>query len=961
VALPALTVGMGAVSLPGLAASAASVASSPPVAVPHVAGPSRSRITNPLAAQQFFDAQRAAPYGHIPAGAYARALQQRDEINARARALGLQPNAPGASWSLIGPAPLHGATTTCPTSACPLGPYGDNGGRVTTLAYDGPANNVLYAGTENGGVWKTADGGVTWTPLSDNLQSLAVNAVAVVPGKTAAQDTIYIGTGEQNFNEDGYYGVGLYKSTDGGATWQGPYGQNQFGFGYRNPLDSQVARGNYVGKIVVDPNDATHVLVASSQGVFLSTDGGLTFPTQNLVDNTLPHSYITDLIVDPSTTPSTVYAAWGYPFGGFGGPFAAEAAHNGVYKSTDGGVTFSAAPIGTGYPTGAGIGRISLAESAPNGTVYLTAADPLDTSSMGVWTSTDQGATWTQVTAAYNSGGPDLYGDDLPANVDFQQGSYDIWIAVDPNDATKVYVGGINVWASTAGGCATANCLTFTDTTNVYTTLTFTPHPDEHAFAFTGNPTVLWVGNDGGVYNTADGGTTWADKVGNLETLEFYAGSAGQNVLTNPVAFGGAQDNGTSKYTGSPVWNAIFGGDGGFTTNENTLNPQTVYEEYVFLNIFKSTDGGTTWTSAPVTNGIDPSDSVGFIAPYIMDQSNSNHLLAGTNRVYETTNGAALWNPISPVLSPTGFISALAFARSAPNTTFYAGTSDGQIWRTTNDGGSWTNITAGTVGVTGRYVTSLGVDSANPQDVVVTFSGFANSTGTGIGTHVYRSPNGGATWSDISIGLPDSPVNSVLRNPLVSNAFYIGADDGFWYTTNGGITWLNYQNGLPNSPINQLFADGNFTTIFAATAGRGMATLPSTAINAINGCTLTAAINTQTKHLGAAGSTTSFPIHYITYQDGGSTFVVRSTAMTCPSFSLASSTVSVSGLISTMRGTLFSGATMATVKFTYLPWNLFYGNRQPTSVEVIVNSTTPYDVTINPPYRMGSNLRLLFP
>lgn len=547
----------------------------------------------------------------------------------------------------------------------------------------------------------------------------------------------------------------------------------------------------------------------------------------------------------------------------------------------------------------------------------------------------------------------------MPPPFDGQQGWYDIWIAVDPNDATKVYVGGVNVWAGTAGGCTTASCLTFADVTNVYSTNNFTPHPDEHAALFIGSPSVLWVGNDGGVYSTADGGATWTDNVGNLDTIEFYAGSANQDFQANPIAFGGAQDNGTSKYTGTPAWNEIFGGDGGFTANEYTANPQTVYEEYIYLSINKSTDGGVTWV--PATNGINPADPVGFIAPFVMDPNSSQHLLAGTNRVYETTNGAGLWAPISPVLSPTGVISALAIAQRDAGKTFYAGTSDGKLWRTNNDGGTWTDITAGTVGTTGRYVSSIGVDRANPRDVVATFSGFANPNGTGTGTHVYHSMDGGTTWTDISVGLPDSPVNSVLRNPFVPSAFYIGADDGFWYTTNGGATWANYQTGLPNSPINQLFADGNFTTIFAATAGRGMATLPSNALNVITGCTLASAVNTQTAHVGAAGSTNPAAVHYITYQDGSSSLVARVTSLMCPAFSVGSSTITVSGPVSSLSGPRFAGATMVTVKFTYLPWSLTYGYGQPTSVEVIVNSTVPYDVVTSPPYKFGSYITLQYP
>jgi hypothetical protein len=140
---------------------------------------------------------------------------------------------------------------------------------------------------------------------------------------------------------------------------------------------------------------------------------------------------------------------------------------------------------------------------------------------------------------------------------------------------------------------------------------------------------------------------------------------------------------------------------------------------------------------------------------------------------------------------------------------------------TTNDGGNWTDITAGTVGTFGRYVASLAVNPANAQDVVVAFSGFTNGTGG----HVYRSTNGGAGWRDISARLPDSPVNSVLRDPSSPDTLFIGGDQGFFFTSDGGATWGRHPTGLPNVVIDQLFSDANFTTLIAATHGRGMFTL----------------------------------------------------------------------------------------------------------------------------------------
>jgi photosystem II stability/assembly factor-like uncharacterized protein len=219
-----------------------------------------------------------------------------------------------------------------------------------------------------------------------------------------------------------------------------------------------------------------------------------------------------------------------------------------------------------------------------------------------------------------------------------------------------------------------------------------------------------------------------------------------------------------------------------------------------------------------------------------MDPTNPNHLLAGTDHLYETTDGATSWTEKSPSLAaststsnPFGAISALAIAPTDPNNTFYVGTGDGKIWVTTNDGGSWTDITAGTVGTTGpfgRYVTALAVNPTNASDVDVAFSGFSGATGG----HVYNSTNGGKTWSDFSTGLPDTPVNAIVRDPTNAPVRYLGTDVGFFFTTDGGASWQQDQTGLPNTSINQLFTDKNFTTFVAATHGRGMFTLPVSAL-----------------------------------------------------------------------------------------------------------------------------------
>ena len=609
---------------------------------------------NPHAAQDWFYGQRARPYPAIPAMAWTGALRRSSLPSVMPYRAGLRALA-ATSWTAIGPAPT-GATPNTDV-------FGSNSGRVTALAFDA-SNNILYAGAAEGGLWKTADGGSTWAPLTDNQPSLAVGAIAIDPTRP---QTLYVGTGEPNNNGDGYYGAGILKTTDGGVSWTllgadaATFGGGRYATHY----------GTTISRIALDPNNAQHILVGASNGFWFSPDGGATWARTGL--NVLGSRQVSNVVVDSSTSPSTVLVAYGDSFGATG---------NGLYRSTDGGLTFGGARYGAGgLPTGANVGRISLAQAPSRAQrLYFVAADPLSSASLGLWQSDDHGATWQRKTLAA-AGGADLFGaDSAPDN---QQGFYDQVIEVDPTNPDTVYVGGINVWKSTDGGAS------FPDLTNVYTTNTFTPHPDQHAILFHGG--ALYLGNDGGVYSSTDGEASWHDDNGNLAITQFCGGSTSANFTTNPVVWGGTQDNGMQKYTSSMIWTKPFGGDGGFTAND-PANPAVAYEEYVYLNINKTTDGGATWN--PASAGLNPnnSDNVLFIAPFVMDPSNANRLLAGTNYIYETTNGAATWTRISPSLpadstSYFGAVSAIAVAPSAPQTV-YAGTGDGQIRVTTDDGGA---------------------------------------------------------------------------------------------------------------------------------------------------------------------------------------------------------------------------------------------------------------------------------
>lgn len=810
----------------------------------------KAGFDNVKAYQNWFYGQRAVPAKTTPPNALSKALAQRKNVpnfvpapspkSAKAGTVSNQ-SANGNSFATLASAPASNPTPWTSIGSAPAQPlnpnsqpysplpYGNTTGRVSALAFD-QTGNILYAGAASGGLWKSSDGGNNWANLTDNVSAVfsapvSVGAIALDPTNP---QIIYVGTGENNFNFDNYYSSGILKSSDGGNSWS-LLGAATFG-------GQRTNGGLHISKLIIDPNSSAssrHILAATDNGLWLSTDGGNSW-SQTLGAGASGHPAITDLIVDStSSNPSTVYAAWGYPNGDSG---------NGIYKSTDGGQTFT---LLNNAPNGVNYGRIAIAQAPSNlSQLYLSASNPNVASgsygaSLGVWSSSDKGNSWLQIAPATDGTcSLDLLGDGYCI---YGHGWYAQFLAVDPTNAATLYVGGIDIYKSTNATTTTQNGASFTNLTNTYGgSTTTTIHPDQHALVFYGSatPRAFYVANDGGIYGSSDSGNTWNDDNGNnLSITEFYAGTTSSNFTTNPLVWGGSQGTGTQKYTGSTTWSQVLGGDGGFVVADPT-NSNIAYAVYDNLNLYKTTDGGNTWSAA--NNGINPSstDQILYLVPFVIDFNNPSRLLAGTDHLYESTDGANSWHLLSnqslAANSNSQFpaISAIAIAPSNSNI-IYVGTGDGKLWVTTSNGANWTDITNGTAGTSGRYVTSLGVDATNAQDVVVTFSGFASNTGNGSGTHVYHSTNGGTNWTDLSTSLPDSPVNSVVRYPQHPTTFAIGADDGFFLTQDGGQSWNQYQTGLPNVAVDQVFADTSLTTLLVATHGRGVYTLPTSVLSTL--------------------------------------------------------------------------------------------------------------------------------
>ncbi len=688
----------------------------------------------------WFHDQRAYPNKHIPAGALQKAIQQRDAMKQRQRlASGLQPSAQGiisfpgnGLWQLMGPQPVNEPFSV-------NGGFPTSSGRVTAIAVDttDTTGQTVYIGGAAGGVWKTTDGGAHWTPLTDLQPSLAVGSIAIDPNN---HNAIYVGTGEENFNGDAFFGMGVLKSLDGGTTWT-----QQGASTFVGPFNSVVGAAR-IGAIAVDPNNGNVILAGvafgdqgSPSGIYRSADAGNTWSLVQGGDAG------TAVVFDPVANAKTAYAALG-----FGGGDT----NNGIYKSMDEGATW-AKLTGAALPASTSMGRITLAfapsTSGPTAVIYAAIADSSTGSStlLGLFRTADGGMTWTQLANTPNFCNGPMAGTG--------QCFYDMAVGVNPADANFVVVGGgafnnnsTSLFKTMDGGTTWTGSTAGTDFT--LGTTSVRPHVDTHALAFAPNGATprFYVGNDGGVWRTDNPAPTpplWVDLNTALAITQFYPGpSAG--IGDENYGFGGAQDNDTEVFSGTLDWtNVLACGDGGFTAIDRNI-PTTVYTgcdklagHVVRKSVFNGAVlPGPSPSFSPADSGIVRADRMQFIPPLTIDENNPTTLYFGTCRVFQTFDGANTWNPISGDLSAGNAATTCPAAAGNPTITtmdvahqsssiILAGTSNGAVWETTTGGAIWNEIDGAPL--PGRYVTAVRTKRGDTTGAIVyvTFSGFGTCTG----------------------------------------------------------------------------------------------------------------------------------------------------------------------------------------------------------------------------------------
>lgn len=759
-----------------------------------------------------------------------------------------------ATWGGLGPNPIVQGVRSPGAQR-----WGAMSGRIgaITMRDDG---TILLAGAQ-GGIWKwTGDvntGVGSWTALTDNAVSLAMGALAVAPSNDLV---VYGGTGEGHLSGDSYFGNGILKSTDGGNTW--------------NHVSGDFFQGVAVSRLVVDPTNANHVYAAvlrgrggsrrttpaehSRYGIWESTNGGVTW---TLLKEATEATGATDIEMDPQN-PSILYASfWG----------------DAMYKSTNGGATWT--PIMTGIPGtaaqhAANQTRFSMAISHPagQGTTLYVGFDWIEASGhkpARVFKSTDGGASWTMLPAGAAPPSTDNVEDYCTT-----QCFYDNVIETAPDNPNVVYAGGSFDYPNGLGGIYRSD-----DGGMTWKDLGWDQHPDFQAFAFDPSDSNKVVyGSDGGVwYSPNRGGRTNAGDPISAVNWKSLNGTVGPtntavsartglqiaqftSIATVPQiparVWGGTQDNGTlRRSTASASWFDIASGDGGQVQVDPTVDPNEncefhefgatgpscfVYGTYFNISPYRMADGGAFFfNNNIITNGINLNDRSTFYIPLQLNKDNPNQLFLGTHRLYRTDNartpaaGDVRWEPRSPDLTkgcpgtaPNGARSCtLSAIGLGGGDAVYTGSEDGSLYVSpdaqTTDEPTWIQLN-GDQHLPERPVTQIAVDRSNYRIAYVAYAGFNAATPEEPG-HLFRTTDGGRHFTNISQGLPDLPVNTVILDPSYPNTLYVGTDVGAYVTYNGGANWSPLGTGMPNVAIWQMDLNTTDTKRFllAGTHGRG--------------------------------------------------------------------------------------------------------------------------------------------
>ena len=686
-------------------------------------------------------------------------------------------------------------------------------GRVTAFAVPTPYHNTIYVGAAGGGVWKTSNDGITWREIGDSLGVTTIGDIAVAPSDTSV---VWVGTGEKNSLRSQSWGNGVHKSTDGGRTWH-----------HMGLADTRA-----IGKIAIDPRDPNTVYVAAlghlwgpnaERGVFKTTDGGATWTKVLFVDDS---TGFVDLVMSPGN-PEVLYAAAWHRVRWGGSHMQGVGAGSGIYRTADGGHTWQRLTDParhSGLPTDH-MGRIGLA---------VTAADPHTVYAMiqvdegvtdaeqgrygGVFRSTDDGTSWTQV-------------NDLQAVPHYY---YDAIVA-DPTNADHVYVLFSPMLESKDGGKTFAR-----DSLHLV-------HVDNHA---------LWIdpadahhmllGNDGGVYLTRDGGKAWAHMV--LPIGQFYTVIVDSSVTPYRIC-GGLQDNGvwcgpsaTRDTLGitDADWYPVEGGDG-MWVQIPWNDPYTVYAEYQFgsmsrLDLRTSKRDEIKPLALDAGEGSGYDFTWGWTSPILLSQHDPTVLYVGANHLIRMTDRGDNWKSLGPDMTRatrehpapeegnTSYHALFSIAESPRSAAIlWTGSDDGLVWVSRDTGATWANVTANLPkgAPTDCFVSTIVASRYADGAAYLTYDCHSRDD---YRPHAYETTDFGKTWTALSTtGLPpDGGSYTIVEDAVNQRLLWLGTETGAYVSVDKGAHWSRFGKNLPPVPVEKMAESYRQKELVVSTHGRGM-------------------------------------------------------------------------------------------------------------------------------------------
>jgi photosystem II stability/assembly factor-like uncharacterized protein len=740
-------------------------------------------VPDPVGADEWMHRQRVNSDGSIPDVAVVEAIAQSKRMGSEGRG----PASAEQVWTELGPSNI--------------------GGRVRDVAADPTTRGVVYIATGTGGLWRSADGGVSFATAWDRTLPQSMGAVAV-----DSRGVVWAGTGEPDHGGgSAYYGNGVYRSTDGGATW----------------IRMGLTDTDTIGQIVIDPRDDNRVFVAAmgalhdtapTRGLFMTENGGATW-TRVIVPDSASTGVI-DVTVNRTNPDIMLATSWDKIRDEKSRLYGKKSF---LYRSTNAGRTWTNihnAPLPQsvdipGQPnTTTYVGRmgVDFSDSDPN-RAYLISSTAGGNFN-GFFTSTNAGLTWTAVGAT--SGG----------TLQSISGGFAWWfgrVYVDPVNPRHVFVAGVSLAESLDGG------LTWTTSQ--------TPHADQHGLEW--DPTTsgtVYLGNDGGFYRSTQNGAArglW-NKTQRLAVTQFY--SMDVSVQDGRRINAGAQDNGSLRSWASN--NSVNGDWFGYVGGDGMMNRIDPTNDRRFYGC--SQNGGCRGFVDGVSFSMTiPGTRKNWVAP-LEFAAGPNTLFGGSEFVHRINvePGQRVWQRISPDLTegtepraPTfGTITAIGTTPADPNLV-YAGTDSGLMWVSRNATAAasqvtWERLSSPTF--PGRWVTRITVDPQDPRVAWAAFSGWRSGQPH---AHLVMTSDGGRTWVDI-VGsrVPQAPVNDVIRHPTNRTWLYIATDVGVFGTTDLGTTWTKVGANLPLVPVTDLDLPAGSQTLHAATYGRGIWTTSLTAL-----------------------------------------------------------------------------------------------------------------------------------